>query len=144
MVVLSWNLGVSNHGQLSDRFEKLGIRGNTQRQCISFFLHIANDAKIELSPHLSTRSKLGIGRKSDLLKSREKKRKELSNRQSKNGPPQREEDFDWSKLHPAILALLKDLAARGASWDAEEKAKFKKAFEAVFDVAYPDDRLGSK
>ena len=108
------------------------------------FLHIAHDAEIELSPQFSTRSRLGVGRKSDLLKSRERKRKELPNKQSQGIQPQTDEDFDLSKLHPATLALLKDLAARGASWDAEEKAKFKKAFEAVFDIAYPNDRSGSK
>jgi hypothetical protein len=46
--------------------------------------------------------------------------------------------FDLSKLHPAILALLKDLADRGTSWDEEEKKKFMKAFEAVFDIVYPN------
>ncbi len=139
-----FNLARATSGQLSDRFEKLGIRGNTQRQCISFFLHIVHDAEIELSPYFSTRSRLGVGRKSDLLKSRERKRKELPNKQSQGTQPQTDEDFDLSKLHPAIRALLKDLAMRGESWDAEEKAKFKKAFEAVFDIAYPNDRLGHK
>ena len=144
LFVEDFNLARATSGQLSDHFEKLGIKGNTKRQCISFFLHIAHDAEIELSPYFSTRSKLGIGRKSDLLKSRERKRKELSNKQPQSTQPRGDENFDWSKLHPAILALLKDLAARGASWDAEEKAKFKKAFEAVFDIAYPNDRRGSK
>ena len=144
LFVEDFNLVRATSGQLSDRFEKHGIKGNSQRQCISFFLHIAHAAEIELSPHLSTRSRVGIGRKSDLLKSRESKRKKLSTRQSKNTQLRGDEGFDWSKLHPAILALLKDLAERGASWDAEEKANFKKAFEAVFDIAYPNDRHGSK
>ena len=130
-------------GQLRERFEKMGVRGTIQHYCISFFLQMAIDAEIKISPLLTTRSKLGTGRKSDALKSRERRRTLLT-QQSKTTQIRGEEGFDWSKLHPAILALLKDLAMRGESWDAEEKAKFKKAFEAVFDIAYPDDRLGSK
>ncbi len=130
-------------GQLRELFERMGVRGRIQRYCISFFLQMAIDAEINISPLLTTRSKLGTGRKSDALKSRERRRKLLT-QQSKGTQLRGDEGFDWSKLHPAILALLKDLAARGASWDAQEKAKFQKAFEAVFDIAYPNDRHGSE
>ena len=130
-------------GQLRELFEKMGAKGTIQPYCISFFLQMAIDAEIKISPLLTTRSKLGTGRKSDALKSRERKRKLLT-QQSKTTQLRVDEGFDWLKLHPAILALLKDLATRGASWDAEEKTKFKKAFEAVFDIAYPNDRRGSK
>lgn len=138
-----FNIKRAKPGQLAERFEKLGVRGDIQRQCISFFLHMAVEAKEELSQDLAGRSRMGTGRKSDALKSRERKRKLLT-QQSKTTQLRGDEGFDWLKLHPAILALLKDLATRGASWDAEEKAKFKKAFEAVFDIAYPNDRHGSK
>lgn len=137
LFVEDFKLERATSGQLSGQFKKLGIEGNTQQQCISFFLHIAHDAEIELSPHFSTRSRLGIGRKSDLLKSRERKRKTLPTQQSENNQFPRDEGTSLSKLHPAILALLKDLEEQGESWDEEQKQNFKKAFEAVFDIAYP-------
>ena len=126
-----FSLKRATSGQLMERFEKLGVRGDIQRHCISFFLHLAADAELELSPHLAGRSRLGIGRKSIVLKSRERRRK------AKAELLQQDETtiFDFSKLHPAIVGLIRELPAAGSGW--EQKEQWKKAFEATIDLVYP-------
>lgn len=131
-------LNRATSGQLVERFEELGVRGSIQRYCISFFLHMAADAEIELSPHLAGRSRLGIGRKSIVLKSRERRRKATLAGTLERAQLPKGEEIDLSKLHPALAGLLKELPTPGIKWEAEEKAKFKKAFEALLDVVYPD------
>lgn len=125
-------------GQLVERFEEMGVRGSIQRYCISFFLHMAADAELELSPHLAGRSRLGIGRKSIVIKSRERRRKITLAGTLKGTQLPKGEELDLSKLHPALAGLLKELPTPGIKWEAEEKARFKKAFEALLDVVYPD------
>lgn len=124
--------------KLEDRFKILGVRGETRRHCISFFLHLAADAELELSPHLAGRSRLGVGRKSIVLKSRERRRKATLAGTSEGAQLHKGEEIDLSKLHPALAGLLKELPTPGIKWEAEEKARFKKAFEALLDVVYPD------
>lgn len=132
------NLERATSGQLTERFEKFGVKGNTLRQCLSFFLHIAQDADIKLSPHFSTRSKMGIGRKSDLLKTKEKKRNQTQQIQSNS--LSNADIVDLSTLHPSLSGLIKDLVTNGKTWDEREKEKFKTAFVAVFDIAIPGKR----
>lgn len=124
-------------GQIKEHFEKLGVRGDIQRHCISFFLHMAADAEIKLSPHLAGRSRLGIGRKSVVLKSRERRRKAIVAETLESSQTPKIDVLNLSKLHPALAGLLAELPPPGTPWNMEEKAKFKKAFEAILDVVYP-------
>jgi len=68
LFVNDFSLKTATVGGLSDHFDEMGARGDVQRQCISFFLHLAAEANIALSPHLAGKSRLGIGRKSVVLK----------------------------------------------------------------------------
>lgn len=124
-------------GQLVERFQGLGAGRNIQRHCISFFLYLAADAEIELSPLLAGRSRLGIGRKSVVLKSRERRRRAAVEEVLENSEVSKVDQLKLLKLHPALTGLLAELPASGTPWDIEEKAKFKKAFEAILDVVYP-------
>lgn len=130
-------------GQLIGHFERLGVARNMQKHCISFFLHLAADAEIELSPYLAGRSRLGIGRKSVVLKSRERKRKANVAEPLGSTQVSKVDELTLSKLHPALVGLLKELPAPGTVWEAEEKAKFRKAFEAILDVVYPSEIKGA-
>ncbi len=123
-------------GQLEERFGRLGVRGDMQRHCISFFLHLSADAEIELSPHLAGRSRLGIGRKSIVLKSRERRRKATLTGSSEGIQINKSEGIQ-SELDPALIVLLNRLPGSWGGWGPEEKAKFMKAFEALLDVVYP-------
>lgn len=57
-------------GQLSDHFESLYAKGDIRRKCSSFFLSVASEAGIELSPHFFKRAKSGLGRKKEAVKIR--------------------------------------------------------------------------
>ena len=57
-------------GQLSDYFESLHAKGDIRRKCSTFFLSIAGQAGIELSPHFFKRAKSGLGRKKEAAKIR--------------------------------------------------------------------------
>lgn len=137
-----FNLKRVTLGQLAVRFEELGAKGNIQRHCISFFLHLAADAELELSPHLAGRSRLGIGRKSIVLKSRERRRKATLAGTLEGVQVGKGEGLNLPELDPALVVLLKRLPKSGTVWEAGEKTKFKKAFEAILDVVYPDQSGG--
>jgi hypothetical protein len=46
-------------GKIEDRFRHYGAEKNVGSKCLSFFLAVAKDAGITLSPNLATRSRLG-------------------------------------------------------------------------------------
>ncbi len=46
-------------GKIEERFRRYGAEGNVGSKCLSFFLALAKDAGITLSPNLVTRSRLG-------------------------------------------------------------------------------------
>ena len=64
------DVGNATSGQLSDYFESLYAKGDIRRKCGSFFLSIAAEAGIKLSPHFFKRAKSGLGRKKEAAKIR--------------------------------------------------------------------------
>lgn len=46
------NLATASSGQVTDAFKAQEIQGSTVTKCISFFLAIAKDARIQISPHV--------------------------------------------------------------------------------------------
>ena len=46
-------------GKIEERFRRYGAEGNVGSKCLSFFLALAKDACITLTPNLATRSRLG-------------------------------------------------------------------------------------
>ncbi len=126
-------------GQLSTYFDGLGAKGQMLQKCMTFFLSLATEAELDLSPHLAGRSRLGIGRKSIVLKSRERSRehRETIAREDKVTGPHIVSSLHLSKLHPAIAGLLQELPAPSSTWNKRSKERFKSAFEATLDLIYP-------
>ena len=138
-----FNLRSATLGKLSKYFEDLGARGQMQEKCISFFLSLASEAQIDLSPHLSGRSRLGIGRKSAVLKARQRRREaraKTTQAGAKLGEPSSAAGISLPELHPAIVGLLKELPAVDARWAKEQKDKWIRAFEATIEVIYPENQ----
>ena len=48
--------------QLRDKFQEQGANGDVVRKCFSFFVAIADDAGLDLSPHIPRRRRLAKGR----------------------------------------------------------------------------------
>lgn len=141
---VSLNLATATWKQLTDKFEAMGATGDVQRLCISFFLHMATEAEMEVSPHLSSRAKSGLGRPSVARKARKKKQKEVQ----KEGETPKENQFSAETergrvdIDSTIAGVLQLLPKRGQKWNSESKRRFKVALEAVLDAVYPDE--GSK
>jgi len=128
-------------GQLSSYFESIGAKGQMLQKCMTFFLSLAAEAELNLSPHLAGRSRLGIGRKSIVLKSRERsrERKESLLQEGKISESHIANSFNLSKLHPAIAGLLRELPAPSSAWNKQGKERFKSAFDATLDLIYPTE-----
>ncbi len=120
----TFNLQTITQGQLSRYFESLGAKGDIQRKCTSFFLAIASEAGIELSLHLSGRSKLGIGRKSIATKAKEKKRLETKMARGTELPS----NSSWMEL---VLKKFPDL---DPTWPDETKKKWFEDFKELLRV----------
>ena len=134
-----FNIARATQAQLTKLFENIGARNRQLNDCKSFFLQLAIEADVAISPLLTTRSRVGTGRKSNALKSREQSRIRIKGNSKVTKNELLTNDVAIMQLHPAMLALLKDLAEYGEGWNEDEKAKFKTAFEAVFDIAYPSE-----
>ncbi len=141
-----FDLASASWRQLESRFDSLGASGSLQTQCISFFLHLAADAGLGISPHLSSRTKSGLGRYSAARKVRKKqkqdnKRAEVPESQAGMLPGSLNamEIARVLNIDPTVAGLLRLLPHVGVEWSASEKKRFKAAFEAVLDAVYPDE-----
>jgi len=142
----SLNLRTATWKQLTDRFDAIGATANLQRQCVSFFLHMATEAGLEVSPHLSSRSKTGLGRPSIVRKTRRKQRQKTQ----QLGPGEetgeipsvrrsRSEAIWTLDIDPTVAGVLRLLPREGERWDRDRKRRFKIALESVLDAVYPDE-----
>lgn len=57
------DLELATLGQVQEHFRRFGAENNVGHKCLSFFLALAKDAGIALSPNLLTRSRLGAVQK---------------------------------------------------------------------------------
>jgi len=132
-----FSLKTTSFGGLTERFEEMDAKADVLRQCISFFLHMATEANIELSPHLAGKSRLGIGRKSTVLKARERRRKRKE--KPKQEPPEQDRGIPLSQLSlgPAMIGLLSKVPSNGQFRNKAERDRWKRSFDALFEFLYP-------
>jgi Family of unknown function (DUF5343) len=110
--------------QLSDAFATTGATGETLRKCVAFFLLMAKDAGLELSPHFTVRgSRGGVSR-----------RKRVPGGRQPAGRVASEEEEDFSEP-PApksrFEVLMEKFPAFNPEWSAEVQAKWFDAFERI-------------
>ena len=107
-------------GQMLRRFQECGAEGDIVRKCLSFFLALAKDAEITLSPSLLSKSRVGAPRKTDL-------RLRLSRKSSGDTAVAKRETAKktWWKL------LLDKFPALDPSWSAEVKLKWFDDFQEL-------------
>jgi len=142
----SLNLKTATWKQLTDKFDALGATANLQRQCVTFFLHMAAEAGLEISPHLGSRSRSGLGRPSVVRKTRQKQRQKTQQRElaGETGevPSVRRSRSEavWAlDIDPTVAGVLRLLPREGEKWDRDRKKRFKIALESVLDAIYPDE-----
>lgn len=144
-----FDLGNATWKQLEGGFDALGASRSTQGQCISFFLHLAGEAEMEISPHLVSKTKSGLGRHSAVLKSRKKRRQDgrrpdplaiaeapaiLAAASMAPADP-----FLALDIEPAIASLLRLLPHKGEKWAKAEQDRFMNALANVIAAFYPCD-----
>jgi hypothetical protein len=112
-----FNLQRATPGKLADYLEKAGAkRGQMVQKCATFFLSLASEAQVPLSPALAGKSRLGVGRKSVVLKGRERQRRKK----------QRDSQGKISK-RPSTESLL-DIAISIADLPEEKQDRVIKAY----------------
>jgi hypothetical protein len=140
----SFNLATATSKQLTDRFESMGATGIVQRLCINFFLQMAAEAGMEISPQLGHRSKTGYGRPSVARKLRQKQRQDA---RSVHEPKQNQQvgEQGASKsiagldIDASVAGVLYLLPHKGQKWDKGSKERFKLALSAILDAVYPNE-----
>jgi hypothetical protein len=119
-------------GQLVEIFNEYGVRGDTARKAIAFYLNAANYAgDIPLSPHFKTPSVTSGAPRRRGRPARTTPGAEQNGHtpDSGNGLP--------TGLHPALAGLLGDIPKRGQTWTQRQHDDFMAAFRAVIKIAVP-------
>jgi Family of unknown function (DUF5343) len=65
-IVGEMDLEHATMGQLQDAFKRVGAEGNVGHKCVTFFLALAKDADMALSPNLLTKSRVGAPQRREL------------------------------------------------------------------------------
>ncbi len=116
-VIGSLDLTRATVGQLEERFRAHGAKGQLGDKCISFFLALARDAGIPLSPPLEAKSRVGRSPKTVVRRERGKRpRPEMSSE-----PPSAQR-VSWTELLEELL--LRDFPDFDPGWPEDVKIKW--------------------
>jgi hypothetical protein len=129
------DLGLVNatQRQLEDAFAEYGIRGDTMRKAIAFYLRAAEYADVPLSPNFRTPSITATGtrprksRPSSTTQDPDPATTHLRNTQT--GIP--------GTIHPALAGLLQELRQGDPEWTQTKRNQFMAAFGSILDLCYP-------
>lgn len=118
-------------GQLVEVFaEHYGVRGDTARKAIAFFLKAAEYGGVPVSPNFKTPARpRSNGAKRAAAKPRGAKKDDEVRRDPPPPGP--------TGLHPALAGLLGDIPKRGETWTQQEHDDFMAAFTAIIKIAAP-------
>lgn len=119
-ILAGTDLEHATSGQMLRRFQECGAEGDIARKCLSFFLALAKDAEITLSPSLLSKSRVGAPKKADL-------RLRLSRKSSVTSLEGKREAVKktWCKL------LLDKFPALDPGWSADIKARWFDDFQEL-------------
>lgn len=121
--------------ELVEVFNGYGVKGDTARKAIAFYLQAATYAgNIPRSPNFKTpsvRSGSGGGRKRGRPA---RVNGETPTLGATTGIP--------TGLHPALSGLLGDIPKRGQTWTKQQHDDFKAAFDAILKIAAPISEEG--
>ena len=133
-------------GHLVDSFKRAGAEGNVGHKCVTFFLALAKDAGMTLSPSLLTKSRVGAPQRRDLggavgSRGASNVQRSRSGRKSAGAGPghlasklpafdpgwPKEVREEWLAHHRALqttMALMEKFPSLNADWSDEVKAKW--------------------
>jgi len=135
-----FSLGRASQSQIREKFEEMGLSGDTIRKAQSFFIAAAKDAEFEVSPHL--RASVGgssAPRRPASANGGAQARRPNQRRRPADVAPQHETSGSGSgiKVPDALAGILKHLPAEGKPWSQKRRQLFMKTFEGALDLCYP-------
>jgi hypothetical protein len=138
----NFHMATATQAQLRQRFEEIGLSGDSVRKAVSFFLAACDEAGVAYSPHFKGRPgpRPGSRRSSPTNGATPKRTSGKVRTSPKNDrrqvPP--EGDAPPSPPLPVPLAgILGLLPPDGEKWTKERRDKFVTTFQGVLDLCYP-------
>lgn len=123
LIIGDLNLERATAGQLEQCFRDCGAKGNIGDKCVSFFLAVAKDAGIRLSPPLEAKSRAGRAPKTVVTRKRGKRPKvEMPEEPELPEAPQSTKGVSWTELLEELL--LEDFPDFDHSWSEDVKIKW--------------------
>jgi len=150
------NLETSTIGLLQERFARWGADNNVGHKCVSFFLALAKDAGIPLSPYLLKRSRIGAAQRVGLASAT------IPVRRRRSAPPSarsasaerssmvtnplttklpdfdpqwpkevRDEWFEHAQALQTVLSVMEKMPSFNADWPADVQCRW---FECMRDL----------
>ena len=145
-IVGDMDLEHATMGHLQDCFRRVGAEGNVGHKCVTFFLALAKDAGIALSPNLLTKSRVGAPQRRELggavgSRGASNVQRSRSGRRGVGAGPShlasklpafdpgwpKEVREEWLAHHRALqttMALMEKFPSLNADWSDEVKAKW--------------------
>lgn len=139
-LIFELNLASATSGQLEDAFRQFGASGDVMRKCITFFMHVAQDAGIPLSSFILSGTRK-TERKVKGRATRGRKRKEEQIKQEEQSEDiftQQQTSVLESRLHPMVVGLLKEMPEPGSVLDSGRKESLKQYFQVLLDIIYKE------
>ena len=132
------DLGRATIGELSERFHRYNVSGETFRRALTFFIHACRYCGIPLSPHITKRKSAPTTNGTTARprkRGRAPKTRPTVQGQEPEGPAS--ENIERLGLHPSVEALLRDLNRIASNWNPTDRERWVQTFLAVLDYAYP-------
>ena len=131
--------------QLRERFKQLGARGDVARKCASFFAAMAEDAGMELSPHIrrrrrQSRSSSSPNRGPRIRTASRQKKAALKEGDTVSTVPR---DAPLS-FKASLLSKIPDYPSFDPSWDPDIMRRWFEGYSHVVEVVSQDTEPGTE
>ena len=121
-VIGDLDLDRATAGQLEELFRSAGAKGNVGEKSISFFLALAKDAGIALSPPLEAKTRGRRMPRTTVTRARHKRRKDEKTEEQQQPPSGLVGGISWTGLLEELL--LEEFPGFDASWSDDTKIKW--------------------
>lgn len=128
-----FNLTNATQGELDERFGLLGLDGSTKRKAVSFFMAIAKEAGINMSPHFRQTRKRGPS-----TKPRKPRVKGKTKNQS-NGESGVDTNGSLAKNNLILAGYFDALPDPGTAWSQDKREAWLEGLKGAFNIVYQDD-----
>lgn len=119
-----FDLAATTSKHLEEQFAKTGTTGDTTRKCFVFFIGMAKDAGINLSPHIQQKKRGPRGSGKTPKPKKQNPKNEIDD-SPKNPPTNSTSAMSWNQM------LLSKFPSFDPAWPAEVQGKWFDSFEKL-------------